>query len=480
MKLKKLVETIDNNLPRSALKKEVKAIKIDPEKVAEGDLFLLLKDDSFSQKKVRLALKKGALLAIAAKDYGIDNCFVVDNPRRAFALMEKRLHRCDCDKMKIIGVTGTNGKTTVTNIIYHILKFAGKKVGVIGSLGYKIDNQWTETGFTTPDPDVLHEIFQKMRNEKVECVVMEVSAHALALEKMEGLLFEVGALTNITQDHLDFFGNMDSYAKAKYKLFDGRSKRAVVCVDDVSENEFARLCDTAYVSCGLNNPSDVFGAIISQSLMGSEFFCCVGGNTLRVKIPLVGEYNVKNTLVAISVCVLLGIDVQTIVSSLKDMPQVDGRFNIINEGGKTVVIDFAHTPDGLEKVICAVKKLTAKKVITVFGCGGDRDAIKRPIMGKISTTLSEKSYFTSDNPRFEDPQSIVEQIASGAVNKNYVCQPDRKKAIKMALDEAREGDVVIIAGKGTEKYQDVRGEKIPYDDYSQVFEYFSQKIDKEV
>lgn len=474
MKLKKLIKKIDNNVPKSVLSIEIQSIKITPENIEFGDIFLLLKDDKNSISKIELALKRGAAVALAGKNYGIDNCYVIDNPRRAFALMEKRLHKCACDKMKLIGVTGTNGKTTTTNIIYHILKCAGKKVGIIGSLGYKIDGEWFETGFTTPDPDILHDIFQKMRSEKVEYVVMEVSAHALALEKMEGLIFEVGAITNITQDHLDFFGDMANYARAKYKLFDGCCKKGVVCVDDVDEDEFAKRCHVPFVTCGLKNPSDVFGAVIWQSLNGSEFFCSIGGKILRMNIPLAGEYNIKNAFVAIAVCVTIGIELKAIKSALFSLPQVDGRFNVIKKNGISIIIDFAHTPDGLEKVISTVKSLSSGKILTIFGCGGNRDAIKRPIMGKISTTLSDMSYFTSDNPRFENPQSIVEQIASGAINQNYVCEADRKKAIKKALNEAKDGDTVIIAGKGTEKYQDICGKKIPYDDYSQVVEYFAE------
>lgn len=476
MKLKKLLSKIENNLPRRVLAQDVASLKIDAQKVERGDAFLLLKDDKFAKRKIQQAFKRGAKVVLASRDYGLDNCFVVSRPRLAFAVMEKRLHKCACDKMKIIGVTGTNGKTTTTNIIYHILTSAGKKVGIIGSLGYKIDGEWIETGFTTPDPDMMHEIFQIMKKEKVEYVVMEVSAHALELEKMEGITCEIGVLTNITQDHLDFFGDMLNYSKAKYKLFDRKHcKRAVVCVDDVSEDEFSRRCKVPYVSYGLENSSDVFGAIISQSLSGSEFFCGIGGKLVRASIPLVGTYNIENALASIATCVLLGIDMEKIAASLKDVPQVNGRFNIIEKGGKTIIIDFAHTPDGLEKVIKTTKSFTKNRVLTVFGCGGDRDAIKRPIMGKISTTLCDMSYFTSDNPRFENPDSIVQQISAGAANKNYVCEPDRKKAIELALDEARKGDVVIIAGKGTEKYQDICGEKIPYDDYSQVYDYFAEK-----
>lgn len=474
MKLKKLLSKIENGLDKKSLSLNIEKIKIDENKIDHGDLFLLLKDDKLAAERIKKALGRGAAIALAKNCYGIENCFNVSDPRYAFAIMEKRLNKCACDKMKIIGVTGTNGKTTTTNIIYHVLKCSGKKVGIIGSLGYKIDGDWVDTGFTTPDPDILHEIFLKMKREHVEYVVMEVSAHALELKKMDGICFEIGVLTNITQDHLDFFGNMRNYACAKYKLFEGRCKKAVVCADDVSENEFAQFCKCPYISCGIKNPCDVFGAVISESFTGSEFFCCVGGKTLRIQTNLVGEYNIKNTLAAISVCCAMGLDLANIKTAVATMPQVDGRFNIIENRGKIVVIDFAHTPDGLEKVIMTAKRLAQKRVLTLFGCGGNRDAIKRPIMGKISTTLSDKSYFTSDNPRFEDPQSIVDQIVSGAVNNSYVCEPDRKKAIKLILDEAQEGDVVVIAGKGTERYQDICGEKIPYDDYSQVYAYFSK------
>lgn len=474
MKLKKLLAKIKNSLPKTLLSKEVSVIKFDPEKVTSGDVFLLLNDKS-GVSKIKRALKNGAICALAEREYDIENCYMIENPRRAFALMEKRLHKCACDKMKLIGVTGTNGKTTTTNMIYHILRGAGKRVGIIGSLGYKIDGDWIETGFTTPDPDILHEIFQKMKNEKVEYVVMEVSAHAIALEKIAGLSFEVGVLTNITQDHLDFFGSMENYAQTKFKFFNnGYCSSAVVCADSVDLNEFSKVSHIPFASYGVKIPSDVFGAIISQSLVDSEFFCCVGDKTVRAEIPFVGEYNVQNSLAAIATCVMVGIGLLSIISSLKNLPPIDGRFNVIECLGKTVIIDFAHTPDGLEKIISTVKTFADGRILTIFGCGGDRDAIKRPIMGKISTTLSDISFFTSDNPRFEDPKSIVEQIAAGAVNGNFVCEIDRKKAIKSALNEAQDGDVVIIAGKGTEKYQDICGVKIPYDDYSQVIGFIAE------
>lgn len=340
-----------------------------------------------------------------------------------------------------------------------------------------MDGEFIDTGFTTPDPDILHSIFQNMQKQGVEYVVMEVSAHALALEKMEGIKFDVAVLTNISQDHLDFFGTMENYEKAKYKLFSlSRSRFGVVCADGVNMNKFMKACQIPVCSYGINSPSDVFAIDIKQSLQGSEFICNCNDEVMIVKTPLAGEFNVQNALAAISTCSALGIEKEVILRELKYAPMVDGRFNVLSGEGKRVVVDFAHTPDGLEKIIKNVRALTEGRVITVFGCGGNRDSSKRPIMGKIATSLSDQVVFTSDNPRFEEPMDIIKDIEKGAVVNNYVIQPDRRKAIAMALDAAKENDTVIIAGKGAEKYQDIKGEKHPYDDYSEVYNYFRSRL----
>lgn len=478
MKLKDIVHFSNlDDLPSMVLEAEVQNVCINLDKLQKGDIFLLLKDDESAQFKMQEALKKGAKFVLAASDYGLRDCYAIRNPRRAFAIMEKKLHGSACDKMKIIGVTGTNGKTTTTNLIYDILRGAGKKVGIIGTLGAKVDGEFIDTGFTTPDPDILHSIFQNMQKQGVEYVVMEVSAHALALEKMEGIKFDVAVLTNISQDHLDFFGTMENYEKAKYKLFSlSRSRFGVVCADGVNMNKFMKACQIPVCSYGINSPSDVFAIDIKQSLQGSEFICNCNDEVMIVKTPLAGEFNVQNALAAISTCSALGIEKEVILRELKYAPMVDGRFNVLSGEGKRVVVDFAHTPDGLEKIIKNVRALTEGRVITVFGCGGNRDSSKRPIMGKIATSLSDQVVFTSDNPRFEEPMDIIKDIEKGAVVNNYVIQPDRRKAIAMALDAAKENDTVIIAGKGAEKYQDIKGEKHPYDDYSEVYNYFRSRL----
>lgn len=478
MKLKEIIHAFNQyDLPKEILDEEVKRVVIDPKKVKKGDVFLMLKDDDKSQFKMQEALAAGAKFVLCASDYGMENCYAIRNPRKAFAVMSKNLNHASCDRLKIIGVTGTNGKTTTTNLIYNILKGAGKRVGVIGTLGYKIDGEFVDTGFTTPDPDILHKIFRKMENAGVEYVVMEVSAHALALEKMAGITFSVAVLTNITQDHLDFFGNMENYQRAKLKLFSLQlARRGVVCSDGVNMAHFMRYCDIPVISYGINSPSDVFAMNIKQSLEGSEFVCNVNDEVFVASMPLTGEFNIENALAAISVCSLLGIDMETIKRELKYLPAIEGRFNVISQGGKRVVVDFAHTPDGLEKIIKSVRELTSGKVITVFGCGGDRDRTKRPIMGKVASSLSDFVYLTSDNPRFEEPEAIIEDIRAGVLGNDYIIEPNRAQAIKLALESAGEQDTVIVAGKGAEHEQDIAGVKHPYNDYDEIYKFFRSEL----
>lgn len=478
MKFKYLIDPLMNiNLSEDLLNYDVKNIAIDPKKVQKGDVFLLLKEGEDADKKIKEALSSGAKFALAKYHYGLHNCFTINDPRRCFAVFEKRLHNCACDKMKIIGVTGTNGKTTTTNLIYDILKGSGKKVGIIGTLGAKVDGDFEDTGFTTPDPDKLHEIFQKMQNKNVEYVVMEVSAHALALKKMEGIKFDIAVLTNITQDHLDFFESMDNYEKTKFKLFHKSfADKGVVCSDGVDIFKFSKFCNIPFITYGINSPSDVFAIDIKKDLVGTQFICNCNDEILRVDTPLAGEFNVQNSLAAITVANMLGVDFNIIKRELKYAPEVEGRFNVIAKDNKKIVIDFAHTPDGLEKIIKNVRDLTPGKVITVFGCGGNRDKSKRPIMGKIASSLSDQVYLTSDNPRFEDPLAIINDIKNGIIDKNYVIEPNRPDAIRLALKNASENDTVIIAGKGAEKYQEIAGIKHPYDDYSIVYDFFRSNM----
>ncbi len=443
-------------------------ICIDSEKVKAGDVFVLLKKRG-GKKKIRQALKRGAKLILAEKSYGIKCCEVVKNVRKTWALIEKEKNGCACDHMKIIGVTGTNGKTTTTYFIASILKSAKKKVAVIGTLGAFFEGERYETdGLTTPDPNILHKLFALFYSRGAEYVVMEVSAHALELGKVAGIKFDVAVLTNITQDHLDFFKTMKKYKKAKYKIFD-QAKKAVVCGDCIKRGEFTRRAKLPTTFYGFNSSNEVYAKLLSSSFDRSVFFCHATNFSFQSKIKLSGAYNILNALASVCACICEGIDVQYIKKGLANMKEVEGRFNVRNIRGKTVVIDFAHTPDGLKKLIQNVRPLVKGEIITLFGCGGNRDKKKRAIMGKIATSLSDQVVITSDNPRFEDPNLIIKDILK-KVNKNCKINidPNREKAIKVAFSLAKKDDAVIIAGKGGEKYQDIAGTKVPYDDFEVV------------
>ncbi len=478
MKFANLIKNLGlDNLPEEIKNLDVNKICIDCDKVKKGDVFLLLKRDKQAIEKILRAFENGASISLAEGKYDIKNCFSISNSRKSFALMEKRLHGSICDRMKIIGVTGTNGKTTITHLVYHILKSAGKKVGLIGTLGYKTDGPYTPTGFTTPDPDMLHEIFERMESEGIEYVVMEVSAHALALEKLKGIKFEVSVLTNITQDHLDFFGTMEKYEQAKHKLFSKRqSLLAVVCSDCIDLEKFLLKHQIPTISYAINSPSDVFAVNINQTLQGTEFFCNCNDELFSVSTNLVGDYNVENTLGAIAVCSSLGIGVKEICLALKYAPPIDGRFNVLKKDGKNIVVDFAHTPDGLEKAIQTARQFTSGRLITMFGCGGERDEGKRPIMGRICSSLSDVTVLTSDNPRHEDPMKIICDIQKGITKGTTFVEPDRAKAVKIALEQAKAGDTVLLAGKGAEKEQVIGDTKYPYDDFEEVYKFFRSKF----
>lgn len=453
---------------------EVKDIKIDSRRVEKGDLFIAIKgQESNGCDFISDAFKNGAVAVLTEEN--IKGCIRVSNARSVYALVCKNFFEKACDKFKIIAVTGTNGKTTTCTITRQVLSYAGLRTGIIGTLGAGEDNL-SDTGFTTPDPYALHKIFKQMKESGVEYVVMEASAHALALDKLEGISFEVGVLTNITEDHLDFFGNMDSYSKAKFKLFEsGRVKLGIICGDDLYGRRLLLQGNVPMVSYGLGEGSDFYPVNICQDENETQFKCIGLGKEFQVKCPLIGDYNVQNVLASIGICTVLGVPNELICLGLSCITPVEGRFNIIKMGGIKVIIDFAHTPDGLEKVLLSARKITSGKVKVLFGCGGNRDSIKRPIMGKVAEDFSDEVVLTSDNPRFEDPQTIMNEIAQG-MSKPCVKIADRKKAICEILSSAQEGDTIVVAGKGGEKYQDINGEKIPYNDFDQVYAYFRNQI----
>lgn len=398
---------------------------------------------------------------------------VVSDVRATMALIASNFNYNAHKELKIIGITGTNGKTTVTKMLGDILRNSGKSVATIGTLGVFINGIKSHSTLTTPDPIELHRLFQIARLSGVEYVVMEVSAHALYYHKLCGVRFEVVAFTNFTQDHLDFFRSMGEYKNAKKLLFSKEfSSFQVINVDDSLGLEIIAETKVPFATYGLKNPSDVF-AIDYETSCGTRAVINCFDDVFELYTPFSGDFNLYNTLTAITIARLLSVKADDVVKTFFRMEEVEGRFNIIGNV-KRVIIDFAHTPDGLKNLLESARKITKGRLIVVFGCGGNRDATKRSIMGRIAGELADFTVITSDNPRFEDPLTIISQIEEGhkSVSHDYISIIDRAHAINYAVTTASIDDVVVIAGKGGENYIEERGVKRPYSDKEEVLELF--------
>lgn len=418
-----------------------------------------------------MAVNKGSVALVVEKPLNIDvPQIVVQNVRKSIGIMASNFYQNPRKSFGLIGVTGTNGKTTTTYMIKSILETAGFRVGVIGTIGVVVGDKTLKATLTTPDPIQLHQIFALMREEGADYVVMEVSAHAIALDKMAGVVCDVGILTNITQDHLDFFGDMDKYKETKLKfLSDEFCKTKVINIDDdIILDTFLSGRISNAVTFGLDNPSDVFAIKINYSMLGTTYFLNLCDNVGAVNTRLIGEFNLYNAMGAATACLMLGVDTESIFLGLSTCDFVPGRCNIIPlKNGAYAVIDYAHTPDGLQKILTSIRQICKSRLYCLFGCGGNRDATKRPIMGQISAKFADFTVITSDNPRLEDPDSIIEQIKEGVtgITDQYICIQNRKEAILNTINSLSSGDVLVIAGKGAEDYMDIAGKKIPYSDF---------------
>jgi UDP-N-acetylmuramoyl-L-alanyl-D-glutamate--2,6-diaminopimelate ligase len=364
-------------------------------------------------------------------------------------------------------VTGTNGKTTTTYMLDSIFKVAKKNCAVIGTLGISYAGKFIAPELTTPDPIFLHSVFFDMVKCGVEYVFMEVSAHALHFDKVDGISFEVGIFTNCTQDHLDFFKSMALYAKAKKKMFEGgRCKYAVINSDDELGLELIVNNKNA-ISYGIENPADVFAVNITESISGSKFVINLFDELYDISLNICALHNVYNAMSAATCAKILGIDTADIALGLNNLKSVSGRLERVDSfNGGEIFVDFAHTPDGLEKTLKALKGMCQGKLYCLFGCGGNRDRLKRPIMGEIAGKYSDFCIITSDNPRFEDPYDIICEIEKGVIlsGKPYVSITQRETAIAYALKLLEKGDILLVAGKGGECYQEIMGIKHSYND----------------
>jgi UDP-N-acetylmuramoyl-L-alanyl-D-glutamate--2,6-diaminopimelate ligase len=370
-----------------------------------------------------------------------------------------------------VGVTGTNGKTTTTYLIDAALRAAGKTVGLLGTVQYRIGDRLAEAVRTTPEASDLQALFKEMVDAGCRHAVLEVSSHSLELKRVHGCAFKVAVFTNLTRDHLDFHGDMETYFQAKRKLFSDYLRpdgRAVVNADDDRSPDLVAASRAPVWTYGIERPADFKAEAITLSLEGTAFRITSPVGAFEVKSPLVGRFNVQNLLAAFAAAVALGVDVPTALRGLSSVPGVPGRLERVpGAPGITVIVDYAHTDDALKNLLETVRELQPSRLITVFGCGGDRDRTKRPLMGAVASRLSDVVIVTSDNPRSEPPEAILEEIQRG-MNGGRKAERhaivDRREAIARALEMARPGDAVVIAGKGHETYQVLRDRTIPFDD----------------
>jgi len=401
----------------------------------------------------------------------------VNNARLAMTEMSANFYNTKNLKLKIIALTGTNGKTTTTFLLKSYLSKLGYRVGLIGTQGVYFNNLLLPAKLTTPDPIDLHKILYDMAKTGIDYVVMEASAHAIALNKLSSLNFEVIGLTNITEDHLDFFKTMKNYALTKEQIFNNTTK-AVINIDDEFCSRIYNNLKIEKTSISLYNQGDFELINYDCSTKGNKAVIQYNEENYYIKNNLIGKYNIANTMMALSILTKLGFPIEQIVDIINTTKViVPGRFNVLDlPANFSVIIDYAHTPDGIENVLKTTKELPHNKIISVFGCGGDRDNEKRHIMGEISEKYADFTIVSSDNPRTENPQSIINEITKN-MKQNFTTIVERKQAIHYALDMAKDNDIVLILGKGAETYQEIKGIKYPFSDFEVVDEYFKLQGD---
>ena len=447
---------------------EVSFITDNSRKVEKGAVFVCIKGNRFDGHSVAAEmLEKGAVCVVCDHDLGLPNQIVVENTREAMSLMCSNFFGNPASKIKLIGITGTNGKTTTAFLIKNMLDKMGKKSGLIGTVKNIIGDKEYAASLTTPESFELHSLFNEMVNAGCEYCVMEVSSQALAQYRVAGLHFSAGIFTNLTQDHLDYHGSFENYAQAKSMLFT-QSDVCILNLDDEYSMSMMRNSDGRMVTYSVDqDESDYTAKYIRYKNDGIEYELVTMGYVERVKVGIPGEFTVYNSMAAAVTLIEMGFDFSKVLYALSLSEGVKGRIEVVpTDTDYTVIIDYAHSPDGLENIISSLRKIAKARIITVFGCGGDRDKTKRPIMGEIAAKLSDVIVVTSDNPRTEEPEAIIEDILAGIKGSKVkkIVKVDRTHGIAAAMNEAQKDDIVLLAGKGHETYQIFGTEKIHYDE----------------
>ena len=475
MKLRQLAESIGAKTA-ACPDADIRELFMDSRQTVRDGLFFCISGSTFDGHRfARQAVEKGACALVV--EHPVDGISVpqleVENSRIAMALAAAEFYGHADREMKLIGLTGTKGKTTTSYLVKGILEAAGFKCGLIGTIGSRIGEKLIRSGLTTPDPIDLHKTLRMMADEGADYVVMEVSAHALALHRLEGMRFSTGCFTNLSQDHLDFFGTMDRYFECKKGFF--RSAwldNAAINADDERSQTILAEMDVPRMTFGIARDADVSAHDIEISEDGVHFTMRVlQMDDYPVALNLTGMFNVYNALAAAAVCLNQGLDPAQVAGALHTIQGVPGRAELLDTRTPyKVILDYSHSPDALDNILNTVRAFARGRVIVLFGCGGDRDHAKRPIMGEIAGRLADYSILTSDNPRTEDPYDILKAVESGIrkTKGKYTVIENRREAIRHALETAREGDIVVLAGKGHETYQEINGIKHPFDEKAVV------------
>ena len=479
MKLKELLQGLEPLQIAADLEMEIGYVTSDSRKVQPGSLFVAVAGFAADGNRfIPMAMEKGAAVVVTAKKPEADIPYVlVESDRFALATIGTNYYGHPATSMTMIGVTGTNGKTSTTWLLKQVLqKTKNAKVGLIGTMENHIGDEIIATDRTTPESIQLQELFARMRDAGCKYAVMEVSSHAISLDRVAGIHFDVAAFTNLTEDHLDYHKTMEAYCDTKAILF-GRCDRAVANADDEWVERILRDCRGPVLTTSVSGKGDLCAENVEMKANGIRFTAVYGQQRVEISVPIPGKFTVYNVLSVLAIALQLGVSLEESAAVLKHVAGVKGRVEVVPTPGKpyTILIDYAHTPDGLENVLASVRGFCKGRLIAVFGCGGDRDPIKRPIMGAIGVRIADIAVITSDNPRTETPGAIIADIVKGLENaSNYKIVENRQEAIHYAMDIAEKDDIIVLAGKGHETYQENHGVKYHMDEREIVAEYLQK------
>ena len=473
MKLKRIIENLEIKKIVNFKNYNIKSITHISEDVVSDSIFICIKGNNYDGNDYVLdAVNKGAKCIVTENENIYTDkitIIVVSDIRRSMSVLAKNFYNRCIDTMKVIGVVGTSGKTTTTLMLSQILNDSGIKVGVIGTNGIYIDKIRQDNKFTTPDPLELHYIFYQMKMLGVDIVVMEVSAQSIYYSKVYGIMFDICIFTNISREHLDFFESMENYAKVKMNFFDKKNmKECVVNIDDFFGRELAYKVNIPCISYGIKEPANSFAIDMKFSLDNTKFVANILDEIFDIKMSFVGEYNVYNMLSVLTVCKMLGLSNEQINLGVKHMTMVDGRFNVYNYKSNKIIIDFAHTPDSINKLLRHISKYKSNNIISLFGCVGYSNSEKRKEIAEVVAKYSDKIIITSDNSGNTSFEDITKDIIMGINNKEYYLIEDRFTAIKFGINKLKDNDILVLIGKGAENFQMVGIERVPYSDIDSV------------